>query len=1249
MQAEDTNRASGSQLAIIAAGETSFEALLPVLSQLTPDFPAPILVLQRLDGKRAEQLTTLIQRRCALPIERVYNRSQLEPGTLYLVPTQWATDLEEGALSMRMDQPQPDGGAVDSLLGQAAALYGENLTLVLLGRATSAAGAVEVSNAGGTVIAQGQPGSQGDSAAIPPSVVSSIVPLDDIGVVLVDLVRGVASTVQENHALLARILEHVNTQANIDFRAYKTSTLLRRVSRRMAITHHRGMAEYVDYLSVTPAEVGELVQAFLINVTQFFRDDAAFEFLAAEVLPPIIAAARRRERVLRFWSAGCATGEEPYTLAMLLADQLGAELPEWSIKIFATDLDETAINFARVGAYPENLLRSTPPSYRERFFERTEHGYRIIKTLRQMVIFGHQDLSRNAPFPRMDLVLCRNVLIYFTPELQDYVLNQFAFSLRPHNGYLFLGKAELIRAAHTYYETLNKQWKIYRCLGDVVPAHRYGSITKTPAHQEQRQPRALPRPATKEVVEQSMNSLNDVTQLRRFNEMLLRFLPVGVVVIDRSYRLITANAAARRLLSLHELNNEQDFLHGVRGIPYSEVRKAIDSVFREQATVTLPEVELETVHGGNGRYLLITLVPMHVEPGLSDFAAISISDITEQVYIRQHLETAQREQSQLAIDLGIANKRLSEINKELIDANEELQVSNEEMMQTYEELQSTNEEFEATNEELQATNEELETSNEELQATNEELQTTNDELRARTSELQRLSAMVESERVRLAEMVELAPFHIMVLQGPNLVVEALNPHYARALEGRKVHGKPLEDIAAAFWPGLEPLALAREVYFNNTLMTSVPLPALVPDERGELAERLYAYTFVPTHNAAGMVDGVVMYAIDETTQQQLSSQAERDKLRLIFEHVGQTALALYDAASARLLFASPSYHELIRRLHALGPAALDGQPWSAHSLIAPPERAVEIWKAALGSGQTQTVPELEIAFPGGIRTSWSCTITPIQPQTGEPAIRYVLLAAVEVTNHVAARQNLEQLDRMRDEFLMLASHELRSPLAPLMGYASSIKRLLAKPEKLDQTRLDRLGKLANSFQSQLERMNRLVSDLVDVGRLQTGKLALECRPVDLRAVVAEAAELILAAAPKQAIQVNIADDRQPLIVEGDADRLIQVVLNLLQNAIKYAGSAPIELRLFADQSRPDRPAAIIEVQDRGPGIAPEHLPHLWTRFYQVDGAGQLSQTGLGLGLFIARHLVEQHGGTISVQSAPGEGSTFRISLPCADQ
>ncbi|HYF64623.1 MAG TPA: CheR family methyltransferase, partial [Herpetosiphonaceae bacterium] len=317
MHPEDTTRQPGSQLVIIVGGETTFEALVPMLSQIAPDFPAPILLTQRLDDRRADQLELLIQRRSQLPIERIYNQARLVPGRLYFVPTQWALDLGESALSVRMDQPQPDVGAVDSLLGQAAALFGENLVLVALGRAAVATGAVEVSNAGGTVIVQSHQGGD-ETGAIPPSAISSTVDLGDIAEVLNDLVRGVSSPAQENHAILARILDHVNNQANIDFRSYKTTTLIRRVGRRMAITHHRSMGDYLDYLNATPAEVGELVQAFLINVTQFFRDAEAFEYLAAEVLPPLIASARRRDRVLRFWSAGCATGEEPYSLAMLL-------------------------------------------------------------------------------------------------------------------------------------------------------------------------------------------------------------------------------------------------------------------------------------------------------------------------------------------------------------------------------------------------------------------------------------------------------------------------------------------------------------------------------------------------------------------------------------------------------------------------------------------------------------------------------------------------------------------------------------------------------------------------------------------------------------------------------------------------------------------------------------------------------------------------------------------------------------------
>lgn len=874
MNSDQSSLNGAGDLIVIVASDGSIEQLTSLVGTFSASIPAPIIIAIGTDMARLDQFGAILQRRTALPVEPVTAQRQLLPGQFYLLSTLYPIVIDEDTISVDPDRNLQAALSSDQLLSQLSQRYGERLTAIRLAGIGSdgVSGIVEVKNNGGTVIIQGLDGTYPAhyNPAIPPNVVDFELELDRIAAVAHTVLTDVALQPASEHVddLLSLILEQVNLQANIDFRLYKTTTILRRISRRMVVTHNRAMGDYLSYLQQHPAEVGELVQALLINVTQFFRDPEAFDYLRSALLPPLIEQAREKGRVLRFWSAGCATGEEPYTLAMLLATLLGPELPEWSIKIFATDLDEAAISFARLGVYPENLLRTTPPELRQRFFEQLDHSYRISKSLRQMVIFGQQDLSRSAPFPRMDLVMCRNVLIYFTPELQDYVLNQFAFSLRPNQGYLFLGKAEIIRANHSYYEPINKQWKIYRCTSEVVPMPRRQPLADLQMIRPERRlaSRSALEPERALSSQRSLTDSSDLGQLRRFNELLLRFLPVGVVVIDRSYRLISANAAARRLLSLREIPNDQDFLHAVRGIPYTAVRNAIDTVFRDRNNITLPEVALDSASGGNGRFVLITIVPMQLDAGSSDLAALSINDVTEQIQIRQRLETVQNEQHELLDALGNANKRLNDLNKELMDANEELQVSNEEMMLTYEELQSTNEEFEATNEELQATNEELETNNEELQSTNEELQTTNDELRARTAELQDLARMLENERVRLAEMVELAPFYIMVLHGPKLLIEAFNPRYARLLEGRKIQGRPLAEVTEVFWASDEPLNLANIVYEADTILTSPRILSLVPNQHGQTEECYFIYTIVPTHDIHGDVDGIVIYAVDETSR-----------------------------------------------------------------------------------------------------------------------------------------------------------------------------------------------------------------------------------------------------------------------------------------------------------------------------------------------------------------------------------------------
>lgn len=758
-ESEAKNRdSSPGDLVVIDSSAGDVEALSILVSKLPADFPAPIVIAQYLDPSRPSTLDAILRRHTTLPVELIASISPLEKGKVYVVPSNRLVTIEDGHFKVQEDQlkRQRPRLSVDVLLTSAAGVYGERLIAVILTGSGSdgGTGAVEVKNAGGMVIVQNLQTARHPSMplALPPTAIDFEADVEQIGPLLYDLLTGIdlPRTEERTEDTVRSILETVSRQASIDFRPYKTSTILRRIVRRMTITRNRTLQGYAEYLKTRPEEVSELVRAFLINVTQFFRDPDVFDYLKNEILPKLLAQARTHDRVLRLWSAGCATGEEPYSLAMLLTDLLGAKLSDWSVKIFGTDLDERAIDFARKGLYSENMLKGVPLEYRKRFFERGDHGFRISKTLRQMVIFGHHDLNRSAPFPRTDLVLCRNVLIYFTPGFQEYVLNQFAFSLNP-GGYLFLGKAETVQPSQLYYELINKHWKVYQATGSAPPiASRpnlgHHGISRLEGRANNDTAKVIGKPL---VEPESLSPQFEIGQLRRLNELLLRFLPVGIVVIDRSYHVATANGSARRLLGLRDLTGEQDFLHAVRGIPYTTIRAAIDGVFRERNAITLPEIELDLSAGGNGRFITISIALMQMEAGLPDLAVLSVTDVTEQVQTRRQLEAVQLEQAQLMHELSGANKRLNDVNKELLDANEELQVAKEELVLTHEELQATVEEFETTNEELLATNEELENNYEELLATNEELETTNEELRARTTESQDLNALLQNEQVRL--------------------------------------------------------------------------------------------------------------------------------------------------------------------------------------------------------------------------------------------------------------------------------------------------------------------------------------------------------------------------------------------------------------------------------------------------------------------------------------------------------------------
>jgi two-component system CheB/CheR fusion protein len=642
--------------------------------------------------------------------------------------------------------------------------------------------------------------------------------------------------------------------------------------------------------------------------------------------------------------------------------------------------------------------------------------------------------------------------------------------------------------------------------------------------------------------------------------------------------------------------------------------------------------------GGNNRSVSLSIALMQQEAGTPELAVMSVIDITEQLQVQRQLESAQAEQAQLMQELSTTNARLNESNKELLDANEELQVSNEELVLAHEELQATIEEFETTNEELQATNEELETSNEELQATNEELETTNDELRARTNELQEMTLMLENERARLLEMIELAPFTILVLRGPRMLVEAFTPRFAPAVEARAVQNRPIDEIFDLFWKEGAPLVrLIHDVYNQNVTHTTARVLSRVPKD-GAQDERYVVYTLVPSHDATGRVSGVLIYTLDETERLLKEAEEDRKRLRVIFEHTKTAALALYDAQTAEYIMGSPRYIGLVTSLHKLRGSELLDSRFFDLTPIASAEEAREIWQSVLDSHTPLRRPEVRIKMAEDEPESvWDWTLTPIARKEEPGTVEYLLATAVEITEQTRVRQRAEELNRLKDEFLSLASHELRTPLTSIQGNAELLHRKLQQRAKATDGSEEDIQAVERIVR-QTKRMNRLIDDMLDATRIQGEVLELN-NEADINLVEVTGRVIDSYAATGREIKLEKSTDA--LVGNWDEARLEQVLHNLLSNALKYSPEdTSVNIRLEQQDKK-----AVVSIKDQGPGLSAEEQAHIFDRYYRLSRDEKRNVEGLGLGLYIAQQIVDRSGGRLWVESKQEVGSTFYIALP----
>jgi signal transduction histidine kinase len=439
----------------------------------------------------------------------------------------------------------------------------------------------------------------------------------------------------------------------------------------------------------------------------------------------------------------------------------------------------------------------------------------------------------------------------------------------------------------------------------------------------------------------------------------------------------------------------------------------------------------------------------------------------------------------------------------------------------------------------------------------------------------------------------------------------------------------------------------REVYRNGRPWRSEKLSISAVQHPGETVTRVMEFTVIPNRDPKGSVVGAVLYGADVTDVQGREEQARLERYRVMIEHAHQVALALFEAATAGLVYASPAFASLASPPAAPpaapgkgAPVSLAGQLWHELGFMEPKE-AQQAFEEAVATRQPKRLRRIRHEHDG-TETVWDCTMSPVGEQK-EGFVRYILVSAVDVTEQALAQAELERSDRLKDEFLSLASHELRTPLTPLSTYSEVLKMLLAERNR-DEAWERRMQDTVGKFQSQISQIARLTDDLLDVARLETGRLSIKREPVDLREVLSRAREQTVAGWPAIPVRLSLPEGSEPVVIQGDDQRLLQVFTNLMNNAARHAaGTKQIEVELSLEDGA--GPKARVEVRDQGPGIAPEVMRNLFTRFVKGPDAAQSARTGLGLGLFIARGIAEQHGGTIGVVSKAGAGTVFTVELP----
>ena len=1188
------------RIVAIGASAGGLEALKAFFESVPEETAAAFVVIQHLSPDYKSMMAELLKRSTNLPIVKVSDGMVVKPGKIYLIPPVNNLVLKNGLLSLsEKPKNQSLNLPIDMFFESLAKEKKEKAIGVILSGTGSdgTRGARAIKENDGMIMVQEPVEAQFNGmpqSAINTGLVDYVLPVNDMGGELLNFLSAPSvfhfedGDVAYDQTELMKILNFVDQKTGLDFREYKRSTLARRVARRVSVCNCRSLADYYKHLSSREGEVEILYREFLIGVTKFFRDSKVWEQLRKKVFPELVKKTKNDE-IIKIWDVACSTGEEAYSLAMCLFEEIEKQNKRIEVKIFATDISEKHLEIGSKGKYPESIAADVPAEFLTKYFLPKPHSYRVVEKLRRAVIFSSHNVIKNPPFSNMDLVSCRNLLIYFQPAIQKKALSVLHYALK-QDGVLVLGTSESVHGQQENFIEIDRKWKIYR---NVNPATRLSTgISHSSSakliennHPRERKPTRVHPPTNKSRLHLEFTN----TVLEHFN--------AASVFVDAEYNILEAVGEFRKYANLPVNGfsiNLLDMLEAdLKYLVQNTLKKASKlqkKVFYEDAVFT---------HEGRKKAVDVVVKPFE-QQGLDGDTYFVVNFVEKELNL-QNTET-------------VDNITLTKRTKEYVsNLEEELKYTKEELQTSLEEIETSNEELQAANEELLASNEELQSTNEELQSVNEEINTVNAENIQKMDDLAALNADMNN----LLESTQIGTIFLDHSLKIRKFTPAIKKHFSFL---NSDVGRPISHFTGNM--GRSNLLERCKKVLNTGKTLEKPI---VSKEGVHYLRRISPYI-----DSGQNVSGVVITFIDIQNLQKSKEklQASEKRFKSFYEEDPVMHISV-DPQTSKIIHGNKM---AVKRLHYKSLEELTGLPfydlYSEESQIEALKKNREFSK----NGALVNIEQTIIAADGEEIPVIMNALAEKDENNNIVAARYTFVDISEVKKAknqlMQQKADLERANKDLEQFVSICSHDLQEPLSTIKFGSDVLGKIYG--DKLDEKGRNYISYIKGAS----TRLSEQIKALLEHSRI--GRNGEKCS-VNTREVV-EVVKYDLGKSIKDN-QAKIHCGNLPH-VEGYETELRLLFQNLISNAIKYTPKdRNPEVRISAYK---ENGFWVFSVVDNGVGIAKDNLKNIFTIFNRVDGRSD--DGGTGVGLAHVEKIVNLHNGSIWVDSQEGVGSSFYFKI-----